>query len=85
MSFINDWFKAKYKIVPVYTEKNEICGYTVLAKDMIGWVPLQSFHVSESGFVPTNNFCNTYEDALNFLKHETTILADEEISDTKRN
>ena len=84
MSFIKEWFKAKYKIVPVYTEKNEICGYTVLAKDMIGWVPLQSFHVSESGFAPTNNFCNTYEDALAFLKHETTILTDEEISDTKR-
>lgn len=83
MSFIKNWFKTKYKIVPVYTQKNEICGYTVLSKNVVGWMPLQSYHVSDLGFAPTDNFFSTYEDALTFLKHETIILTDEEISNTQ--
>lgn len=85
MSFIKDWFKTKYKIVPVYTQKNEICGYTVLSKNVVGWIPLQIYQTADMGFVQTDNFFNTYEEALTFLKHETTILTDEKISDTKRN
>lgn len=85
MSFIKDWFKTKYKIVPVYTQKNEICGYTVLSKNVVGWIPLQIYQTADMGFAQTDNFFNTYEEALTFLKHETTILTDEKISDTKRN
>lgn len=85
MSFIKDWFKTKYKIVPVYTQKNEICGYTVLSKNAVGWIPLQIYRAADIGLAPTDNFFNTYEDALTFLKHETIILTDEKISDTERN
>ena len=84
MSLIKDWFKTKYKIVPVYTQKSEICGYTVLSKNVVGWIPLQIYQTADMGFAQTDNFFNTYEEALTFLKHETTILTDEKISDTKR-
>lgn len=85
MSFIKNWFKTKYKIVPVYTPKNEICGYTVLSKNIIGWMQLQVYQANDKSVDSSDNFFNTYKDALTFLKHETTILTDEKISDTKGN
>lgn len=84
MSFMKDWFKTKYKIVPVYTQKNEICGYTVLSKVAIGWMQTQVYRVTDTGLFLKDSLFNAYEDALTFLKHETTTLTDEKISDTER-
>lgn len=86
MSFIKDWFKTKYKIVPLY-QKREICGYTILSKSSIGWSPVQFYRQPDVGLslLPVDCVFNTYEDALTFLKHETTILTDEKISDTEGN
>lgn len=86
MSILKDWFKTKYKIIPVYNLQNKICGYTILIKSILGWVQLQMYQVQEGmGVNETDNIFQTYEDAMVFLKHETTILTDEKISDTKNN
>lgn len=47
MSLLKDWFKTKYKIIPVYNLQNKICGYTVLIKSILGWVQLQMYQVQE--------------------------------------
>lgn len=83
MGIFKDWFKTKYKIVPVYNAKNAICGYTVVSKNIIGWLPLPMFQSDDEGNVDsTDSIFKTYEDAITFLKHETTILTDEEISNS---
>ena len=46
---------------------------------------LQVYQANDKSVDSSDNFFNTYKDALTFLKHETTILTDEKISDTKGN
>lgn len=79
MSFFKDWMKTKYKIVPVYNPKSEICGYTVLFHNIISWLPVKMYLHVEDDFILTDNVFATYDEAMTFLKHETTIITDEEI------
>lgn len=82
MSFIKDWLKAKYKIVPVYTTGSKIIGYTVLHKDCLGWLPMKMYEQGESEMLSSVDcMFSSYDDALSFLKHNTTILTNEKISD----
>lgn len=77
-------FKTEYKIVPTYSPNNESNGYVPLSRNIVGWLPLRMFQFNEDGELKeTDAFFKTYEDALSFIKHETTILTDEEILNAK--
>lgn len=82
MSIFKDWFKTKYKIIPVYKTPSVICGYTVMTKSVIGWAPIPMCQQQEDSIAPVDNIFKTYEDAITFLKHETKILTNEEIYPT---
>lgn len=84
MSCFKDWFKTKYKIIPVYNAEYDICGYTVMSKTVLGWWPVHVYQHTEDRLNPVDNVFKTYKEALTFLKHKTTILSDEEISNTER-
>lgn len=79
-----NWFKTEYKIVPTYSKDNKRSGYVPLSRNIIGWWPLKMYQHDENGNIQeVEAFFKTYEDALTFVKHETTILTDEEISGAK--
>ena len=85
MGFFKEWFKTKYKIVPVYTGEYEIYGYTVLSKTFIMWSPMRMYYSNGDVPLAVDNTFKTYADALIFLKHETTIMTDEEVSNPTNN
>lgn len=77
-------FKTEYKIVPTYSKENKRNGYVPLSKNIIGWWPLKMFQYNEDGTISeTEAFFKTYEEAMSFIKHEISILSDEEILGTK--
>lgn len=77
-------FKAKYKIVPTYSQDNKRNGYIPLSKTIIGWMPLSMYQLGADGEVKqVEALFKTYEDAMAFVKHETSILSDEEIFSAK--
>lgn len=79
-----EWFKTEYKIVPTYSKDNKCNGYVPLSRNIIGWLPLRMYQYDEeNNLQEVNAFFKTYEAALTFVKHETTILTDEEISNAK--
>lgn len=77
-------FKTEYKIVPTYSKDNKRNGYVPLSKTIVGWWPLKMFQMDEDNRIQqVDAFFRTYEDALTFVKHETTVLNDEEILSAK--
>lgn len=79
-----NFFKTKYKIVPTYSQDNKRNGYIPLAKLIIGWMPLTMYQLGDDGKIKEiEAFFKTYEDAMAFVKHETSILTDEEILSAK--
>jgi hypothetical protein len=81
---LNNLFKTEYKIVPTYSKDNKRNGYVPLSKSIVGWLPLKMYQCDENGDKQeVEAFFKTYEDALTFVKHETTILTNEEISSAK--
>lgn len=77
-------FQTTYKIVPTYTRDNKCNGYVPKKKTIIGWMPFQMYQFDEEGNMQeVEAYFKTYQDALTFVKHETTILSDEEISNAK--
>lgn len=84
MNKIKQWFRPRYKIVPTYTADNQINGYMPLEHAFVDYMRMPMLQMDTDGtFRETDAWFKTYEDALNFLKHETKILNDEEISDTE--
>lgn len=80
----NNLFKTEYKIVPTYSTDNKCNGYVPLSKSFIGWMPLRMFQFNAEGKMQeVEAYFKTYEEALTFIKHETSILTDEEILDAK--
>lgn len=80
----NGLFKTEYKIIPTYSADNKRNGYMPLSRNIIGWFPLKMYQFDENAELQeVEAFFKTYEDALAFVKHETTILTDEEILDAK--
>lgn len=77
-------FKTQYKIVPTYSKDNKRNGYVPMSKYIFGWLPLKMYQIDEDGHMQeVEAFFKNYEDALSFVKHETTILSDEEILGAK--
>lgn len=84
MSSLKKLFKTEYKIVPTFDVDNNCNGYVPLSRSIFGWFPLRMYQTDNDGKLDTTDaFFRTYEDALSFVKHETQILTDEEISSAK--
>lgn len=80
----NSLFKTEYKIVPTYSSDNKRNGYVPLSRSIIGWFPLKMYQSDDNGVLQeVEAFFKTYEDAIAFVKHEITILTDEEILSAK--
>lgn len=85
MSRLKEWFQTKYKIVPVYTTEFQIYGYKILSKFILAWLPVGMYEFHDGEAVSVDNIFKSYDDALNFLKHETTVFTNEKIPNTTNN
>lgn len=84
MSKIKKWFQPRYKIVPTYTADNKVNGYMPLKHSCLDYMQMPMLQIGADGnFHQTNAWFKTYDDAMEFLKHEVKVFDDEEISHTE--
>lgn len=86
MGLLKKWFQPKYKIVPVYTSTyGVVFGFAVMRKRFAKWV-IMKMYVTTRGSDDTicyDALFATYENALDFVNHETTIIENEKVHNPK--
>lgn len=86
MNKLTNWFRTKHKIVPTYSQEHKCNGYVAEHHTIFGWIPMPMMQYDGQGEPhQVHSYFKTYEDAVAFIKHETTIIEDETVSDTKGN